>query len=190
MDIVLIGASAGGLAALARLLPLLPPGFPCPVAVVLHVHKTQDSYSGYLDGLCALRVKEAEDKEAALPGVCYFAPADYHLLVERDGTLSLSADEKVNYSRPSIDVLFESAAEAYGRGAVAVLLTGASSDGAAGLAEIRAAGGTAVVQDPGTAEQPFMPKAGLDRAGADRLLSIEGIGSYLTDLAARQSNGE
>jgi two-component system, chemotaxis family, protein-glutamate methylesterase/glutaminase len=183
MEIVVIGASAGGLGALGRLLPILPAGFPCPVAIVLHVHETQDDLSQSLCRACAMKVKEAEDKEPAEPGVCYLAPADYHLLVESDRTFSLSKDEKVNHSRPSIDVLFESAAASCGRGAVAVLLTGASRDGAGGLAAVRANGGTAVIQDPATAEHPFMPNAGLETAGADQLLEIEAIGRYLVHRA-------
>lgn len=180
MEVVLIGASAGGWNALNLLLPSLPADFPVPVVVVQHVHASQEaSWVGYLDDLCALKVKEAEDKEPLALGVCYFAPPDYHLLIERDRTASLSRDEKVHYSRPSIDVLFESAAMAYGPEAVAVILSGASRDGAAGLAAIRANGGVAVIQDPFTAEFPCMPQAALDVAGADYRVSVEEMGSLL-----------
>ena len=188
VDLVLVGASAGGLNALSVLLPLLPGDYPCPVIVVQHLHPEQDMFlAEYFDRLCALRVKEAEEKEPLSPGCCYFAPADYHLLVERDRTLSLSTEEKVNHSRPSIDVTLESAAAALGPAVLAVILTGASRDGAAGLAAIRSQGGIAVVQDPATAEFPIMPQAALERAGADHLLPIEAIGPLLVALARHPS---
>jgi two-component system, chemotaxis family, protein-glutamate methylesterase/glutaminase len=186
VEVVLIGASAGGMHALSRLLPMLPGDFPCPVVIVQHLHPDQDLFMAeYFDRLCALTVKEAEEKEPLVPGFCYLAPPDYHLLIERDGTLSLSTEEKVNHSRPSIDVLLESAAVAFGAGAMAVMLTGASRDGAAGLAAVRSNGGLAVVQDPATAEYPLMPQAALDAAGADHVLPIEGIGELLRQMTKR-----
>lgn len=183
MEVVLFGASAGGMDALRRVLPVLPEGFPAPVVVVQHLHSTQDEFlAGFFDRLCALRVKEAEDKEPLSPGFVYLGPPNYHLLVEKDRTLSLSTDEKVNHSRPSIDVLFKSAADAYGPGAVAIVLTGANQDGAIGLAAIRAQGGLAVIQAPDTAEYPSMPQAALDTAGADFVLPVEEIGPLLVRL--------
>ncbi|MFW6235893.1 MAG: chemotaxis protein CheB [Desulfovibrionales bacterium] len=190
LQIVVIGASAGGMNALTRLLPLLPENFPCPVVIVQHRHPDQDDFlAEYFNRLCPLRVKDAQDKEVLAPGVCYLAPADYHLLIERDRTLSLSTDEKVNHSRPSIDVLFESAAVAFGQGVAAAVLTGASRDGAAGLSLIREAGGIAFVQDPSTAEYPFMPQAALETAGADHVLPIEDIGGLLLHLANGSMHG-
>lgn len=182
---VLIGASAGGMEALSLLLPSLPGDFPVPVAVVQHLHASQDAFLvEYFDRLCALAVREAEDKEPLAVGVVTLAAPNYHLLIEDDRTVSLSMDAKVNHSRPSIDVLLESAARVYGSGAVAVVLTGASRDGAAGLAAIRAAGGIGVVQDPATAAFPLMPKAALEAAGADFVLRIEDIGPMLVLLAS------
>ena len=183
MEVVLIGASAGGMDALRRVLSVLPGSFPAPVVVVQHLHHTQDEFlAEYFDRLCALRVKEAEDKEALSPGFVYLGVPNYHLLVEMDRTLSLSTDEKVNHSRPSIDVLFKSAADAYGPEALAIVLTGANRDGAEGLAAIRGQGGRAVVQTPGTAEYPVMPQAALDTAGADFVLPVEEIGPLLVRL--------
>jgi two-component system, chemotaxis family, protein-glutamate methylesterase/glutaminase len=183
VEVVLIGASAGGMNALRRLLPLLPGVFPCPVVIVQHVHPEQDTFMAeYFNSLCALTVKEAEEKEELVPCFCYLAPPDYHLLIELDRTFSLSTEEKVNHSRPSIDVLLESASVAFGPGAMAVMLTGASRDGAAGLAAVRSNGGLAVVQDPSTAEYPLMPQAALDTAGADYVLSLEAIGELLLQL--------
>jgi len=180
---VFMGTSAGGMEALKRILSALPAGFPVPVVVVQHLHPTQDGFlADFFDSLCPLKVKEADDKEPLAPGVIYLGPPNYHLLVDPGRTLSLSTDEKVNHSRPSIDVLFESAADAYGPGAVAVVLTGASRDGAAGLAHIRAKGGLAIVQDPKTAEYPLMPQAALDTAGADHVLLVDAIGPMLVHL--------
>jgi len=191
-EAVFIGVSAGGMDALRRVLAPLPADFPAPVVVVQHLHASQgDFLAEYLGRLCALRVKEADDKDSLSPGVVYLAPPNYHLLVESDRSLSLSTDDKVNHSRPSIDVLFESAAAAYGPGAVAVVLTGASRDGAEGLRLIREQGGAAIVQDPATAEHAFMPQAALDCAGADHVLGLGDIGPKLVRLVTgRTVNGE
>ncbi|KAK0350625.1 hypothetical protein LTR94_028280, partial [Friedmanniomyces endolithicus] len=142
---VVIGASAGAVQALLKILPALPAEFPAPVLVAVHVPADRDNVlAPLLQSRCRVRVKEAEDKETARPGVVYFAPSNYHLLVESNGDLALSSDEAVNYSRPSIDVLFESAADAYGAGLTGVILTGANEDGAAGLSAVAAAGGIAL----------------------------------------------
>jgi len=181
---VVIGASAGGVQALMTILPVLARGFPLPVLVVLHVPADRSNVLAPLfAGRCALTVKEAEDKETARPGVVYFAPSDYHLLVEADGGLALSSDEPVNYSRPSIDVLFESAADAYGAGLVGIILTGANEDGAAGLAAVAAAGGQALVEEPSAAYARSMPEAALGASALARAMSLEGIADYLKGLA-------
>jgi len=131
---------------------------------------------------CRMRVKEAEDKEPMDGGVIYFAPSDYHMLVEADGALALSNDEPVNYSRPSIDVLFESAADAYGPALVGVILTGANNDGAAGLKAVTDAGGVAIVEDPAQAYASAMPDAALDAAATAKVMNLDAIASYLSSL--------
>lgn len=186
--IVAIGASAGGLDALKTVLGSLPADYPWPVLALLHASAR---YGGsQLDQLlqrgCVLPVCEAQARQAARPGVVHLAPAGYHLLLERDLRFSLSVDEKVSYSRPSIDVLFDSVAEACGAGAVGVILTGANDDGAAGLAAIRALGGLAIVQDPAEAQAAQMPRAALDRAGADHVLRLRGIAAKLAALPGEE----
>jgi two-component system chemotaxis response regulator CheB len=159
---VVVGASAGAIEALMAILPGLPADFPAPILVVVHVPPDRRSLiPQVLQPHCALSLREAEDKEPAEAGHVYFAAADYHLLVERDGRLSLSSEEAVQFSRPSIDVLFETAADAYGPAAVALVLSGANSDGAAGARAIAQAGGLILVQSPETAAATAMPLAAL-----------------------------
>lgn len=180
---VVIGASAGAIQALLHILPALPSSFALPVFVVVHVPPgRQSELAGLFAGKCRLPVREAEDKEPVAPGTIYFAPPDYHLLVEAEGTLALSADEPVFFSRPSIDVLFESAADAYGARIVGVILTGANEDGAQGLAAIAAAGGMALVQDPATAYARTMPDAALVACPDARRLPIADIVAMLLKL--------
>jgi two-component system chemotaxis response regulator CheB len=175
--------SAGGLDVLGRLLPLIPASFPLPVIVVQHLHPLQDrSFLEILGRSCALVVREAEEKEKALPGVVYFAPPNYHLMLESDATFSLSVDEKVNYSRPSMDVLFETAAEAFGPGLIGIILTGAGRDGAVGLRRIKENGGTTIVQDPATAQFPIMPMAAMEETKVDHVMNIEEIARFLSGL--------
>lgn len=173
--VVVVGASAGGFRALERVLRTLPPTFSLPIVAVQHrSRESTDAYAEVIGGTTALPVRDADD-EAPLraPGV-YLGPPDYHVLVE-PGRLVLSVDEPVAFSRPSIDVLFESAADAYGPGVVAVLLTGANQDGARGLARVKQAGGFAIVQDPHTAESPEMPAAGIAYAPVDRIVPLDRI---------------
>lgn len=180
---VVIGASAGAVQALLAVLPTLPAGFAAPVLVVVHVPSDRDNVLvPLLQAKCRLTVKEAEDKEPIAPGVIYFAPSDYHLLVEADRTLALSNDEPVNYSRPSIDVLFESAADAYGENLVGVILTGANHDGAAGLKAVVDAGGVAIVQSPAEAYATPMPDAALQASPAAMIMNLDAIASYLSSL--------
>lgn len=159
-EAIVIGGSAGGLAALSTVLSALPADFQLPIAAVLHVPPTRRALLAEVLAMrCALAVREAEDKEPILPATVYVAPPDYHLLIEKTRTFSLSVDDPVNYSRPAIDVLFESAAHAYGKGAAGVILTGASADGALGLLRIFEAGGTAIVQSLESAAMRAMPEA-------------------------------
>ena len=180
---VVVGVSAGGLETLKELLPLIPAGFALPIIIVQHLHPMQDKFFiDSLDSICPLPVREAEEKERVMPGNVFFAPPNYHLLIEKDRTFSLSVDEKVNFSRPSIDVLFETAAEAYGPELIGIILTGASRDGAAGLRRIKENGGTAIVQDPATARFPVMPSAALAETEVDFVLSILKIGVFLAGI--------
>jgi two-component system chemotaxis response regulator CheB len=182
---VVIGASAGAVQALLALLPALPPSFALPVMVVVHVPPDRDNVLvPLLQAKCRITVKEAEDKEPIEGGVIYFAPSDYHLLVETDGTLALSTDEAVNYSRPSIDVLFESAADAYRSDLLGVILTGANHDGAAGLRAVLDAGGQAIVQDRTEAYATAMPDAARETCPTANVMNLDAIASYLSSLGA------
>lgn len=183
IEAVVIGASAGGFEALLAVLEGLPTGYPAPVAVVLHLPEHRESRLAELFGhRLAMAVREARDKEPLAAGTVYFAPPGYHLLVEADRSFSLSCEDRVNYARPSIDVLMLSAADAYGPALCGILLTGANYDGAAGLAGMQIAGGLAVVQDPATAEVPTMPEAALRRMTPDLVLSLAEIHDLLRRL--------
>lgn len=173
---IVIGASAGGLRALKALLPALPHDFPCPILIVQHISPKSDNYmSRMLNEASAIHVKEADEKEKLRAGTAYIAPPDYHLLVEADQTLSLSADDKVNYSRPSIDVLFESAADAFGSQLIGIVLTGANADGAEGLLAVKRAGGYTLVQDPEDAESKAMPLAAIHLVNPHSILRLDEI---------------
>jgi two-component system chemotaxis response regulator CheB len=179
-DAIVIGTSAGGLDALGILLPLLEAKLPVPILIVQHISASSDSFMvTYFDRLCKLTVKEAEEKELLLPGFVYFAPPDYHLMVEDDWTVSLSNEEKVNYSRPSIDVLFETASWAFGRRLIGIILTGANWDGAAGCEIIKQNGGLTIVQDPATAAVARMPESVIERITPDYILSLVEMGNLI-----------
>ena len=181
---IVIGASAGAIDALGGILPELPAGLPAALLVVVHVPRDRPSALPELFAQrCALRVCEAEDKIAAAAGTVYFAPPDHHLLVERGGSLALSIDDPVNMSRPSIDVLFESAAYAFGPRVLGIVLSGANADGAAGLAIIRARGGLAWAQSPDSAKVGVMPQAAI-AAGADAILPPDEMAHALAQWAA------
>lgn len=183
-----IGVSAGGVAVLPCLLGTLTADFALAMVIVQHLHPLQDDYFiERLGSACRLPVREAEEKERVQAGVIYLAPPNYHLLIEMDKTFSLCVGEKVNFSRPSIDVLFETAAEAFGAGLIGVILTGASRDGAAGLRQVKSKGGLAVVQDPQTAEYPTMPLAALEETRADYVRNIEEISRLLCDLGSTRA---
>lgn len=230
-DLVVIGASLGGIQALSRLLSELPKGFPLPILIVQHRHKSSDNaLSTFLQESCQLSVVEAEDKETIKPGWVYIAPADYHLLIEanpeteteRDNKerrlykanghreslsanlgslksphpstlapspwkccaagIALSTEAPVCYARPSIDVLFESAADACGKKVIGIILTGASSDGTQGLAKIKAKGGLTIVQEPNNAESRTMPASAIAAVAVDWILSLSEIAPLLINL--------
>jgi two-component system chemotaxis response regulator CheB len=185
---VVIGASAGGVEALGFLLGSLPADLRLPVVVVMHVLSGKPSRLAELFGSkCRVPVREASDKEPLVPGTIYIACPDYHLLVEPDFTLGLSNEEPVCWSRPSIDVLFESAAEAWGERLLGIVLTGANADGANGLRAVRAAGGLGWVQSPLEASSAVMPSAALKLAGADRVLELAEMAKELGLLAGAGS---
>ncbi len=184
LEAIVIGGSAGALVALEAILPALPPECPLLVAIVLHVLPTRPSLlASVLGARCPLPVKEAEDKESVRAGTIFLAPPGYHLLIERDRTFALSVDEPVHYSRPSIDVLFESAADAYGARVAGVILSGANQDGARGLAAIKARGGLGIVQSPDDAQVRYMPDAALAAVRADHVLARGALGALLAKLA-------
>lgn len=172
IDAVVVGASAGGVEVLSALLAALPAGCPVAFFIVMHIPRERPSLLPEVFGMrCALPVKEAEDKEPVQPGTVYFAPPDYHLLLDRGPALALSSDEPVHFSRPSIDVLFESAADIYGERLLGLILTGANQDGAAGLAAVGRSGGRTVVQDPDSAAVAYLPQAALQQGPVDFILS-------------------
>ena len=189
-ELVVLGASWGGLRALGSLLEALPEGFEVPVVIAQHrpAATNEELLERILAKRSKLEVVGATDKDPLEPGRVYVAPADYHLIVE-PGQLALSTDEPVQFARPSVDVLFESAADAYAERAVGVLLTGVNADGAAGLARIATAGGFTIAQDPATAEQPEMPAAAIALGAARRILPLEQIGPLLAGLRPVMTGG-
>jgi two-component system chemotaxis response regulator CheB len=183
IEAIVIGASAGALEALSVVLPALPSHYPRAVLVVVHVPPDRKSVLVDLfQAKCNVKVQEAEDKEPIKAGTIYFAPPDYHLLVEKDKSLSLSSDEPVLFSRPSIDVLFESAADAYGSALIGVVLTGANQDGSHGIRTLTELGGMAIVQRPDEAFSSAMPEAALAACPGARVLSLEQIAAYLQEV--------
>jgi two-component system, chemotaxis family, protein-glutamate methylesterase/glutaminase len=186
LQAVVIGASAGGLDALKLLLEALPADFKPAVFVVLHLPAHgAPGLVALLDDACALPVAAAVDKQPVQPGTVVLAPPNYHLLVEPDHVLALSVDAPVNYARPAIDPLFESAATVYGRGLLALVLTGANRDGAAGAVAVRRRGGRVWVQEPESAYSPEMPAAALAVAGADAVLALPDMARRLAAAGRR-----
>ncbi len=182
-EAVVIGGSAGGLEALEIILKTLPAGFPAPVAAVFHLSPDSDNYMvEYLNRNCRVWIKEAEDKEMIHPGRVYLAPPNYHLMVNTDRTLVLSAEPRINYSRPSIDPLFETAADVLGTRLVGVLLSGANRDGSRGMKRIKENGGLAVVQSPETTLAPQMVEAAMATVTADHVLPPDAIGALINRL--------
>ncbi|TAN42536.1 MAG: chemotaxis protein CheB [Nitrospirae bacterium] len=184
---VVVGVSMGGVEALRVLLGGLPQDFRLPVIIVHHTSPdSQSNLAALLDSFCPLRIKEADEEEKIEAGTAYFAPPNYHLLLERDGTLSLSVDMPVCFARPSVDVLFESAAKACGPGLIGIIMTGGGSDGSGGLKTIKDMGGITIVQDPLEAEADFMPRSALAAVKADHVLPLKGIAPLLCALAERK----
>lgn len=181
-EIVVVGASTGGLRALQVLLAGLPEDFPLPIVMVQH--RGNDSETGLCEFLsrgCALPVSEPEDKEPVLPAHVYLAPRDYHLMIERK-CFALSTEMPVVFARPSIDVLFKSAVDEYHQRTIGVILTGANRDGARGLAEIKSRGGLTVVEEPASAICPEMPEAAIAGTKADLILPLDEIAPELYRL--------
>lgn len=185
VEILVIAGSAGSLDVILKMLPRLDVEVNFPIIVVLH---RKASYDSSLADLLATRttipVVEAEEKDQLRKGVVYLAPADYHLLIESDRSLSLDYSEKIQYSRPCIDVTFENVAEVYKDRAAAILLSGANSDGAKGLKRIKQAGGITAVQNPATAEVSFMPNQALQTAKIDYVLEVDEIAYFINKLSA------
>ncbi|MBS2013626.1 MAG: chemotaxis protein CheB [Deltaproteobacteria bacterium] len=181
-EAVVIGGSAGAIEALGAILPALSGDAKVPVVVVVHLPSRRASLLVEIfERRCALPVREPEDKQPVSPGI-WFAPPDYHLLIERTRTFALSVDDPVRYSRPSIDVLFESAADAFGSGLCAVVLSGANEDGARGAASVKHAGGTVLVQSPESSESAEMPAATLRAARPALVAAPAALGQMLRDL--------
>ncbi|MFH7026083.1 MAG: chemotaxis protein CheB [Heteroscytonema crispum UTEX LB 1556] len=188
-EIAVIGTSLGGLQALEVILPGLPKSLPIAIAIAQHRHKTSDGeLIDYLRQQSLLPVVEAEDKQPIVAGKVYLAPADYHLLVE-PGHFALSTEAPVSYARPSIDVLFETTADAYGERVIGIILTGASDDGAQGLRKIKAYGGLAIVQEPATAVSRTMPDAAIAAVNAAKIIPMFQIPPFLVNLCSSSSLG-
>jgi two-component system chemotaxis response regulator CheB len=180
INAVVIGGSAGSLEVLFQLLPLLHENLSVAILIVLHRKNSADSsLAALLAGKCLLPVSEAGDKDPMQPGHIYLAPSDYHLLIEKDRTFSLDDSEKINYSRPSLDVTFESAADVYGSSLTGIVLSGANEDGTIGLRAIHNAGGTIIVQNPNTAQMPVMPQSALTSLPIDHVLNAREIAAYI-----------
>ncbi|MEA3495342.1 MAG: chemotaxis protein CheB [Bacteroidota bacterium] len=180
---IVIGASAGGIDALTKLLTALKSDLKLAVIVVQHISPYSDNFMvSHLNNICKLKVVEANEKDEIKSGTIYFAAPDYHLLVEEDKTFSLSAEEKVNFSRPSIDVLFETAADVYGENLIGIILTGANKDGSEGLKTIKKNGGFTIVQDPKCAEVDTMPIVAINTVDVDKILNIKEISDFINGL--------
>jgi two-component system chemotaxis response regulator CheB len=185
--LLLTGGSAGSLDVILKILPHLNRRAGYAVIIVIHRRAVQDSLlEDILSAKTDWQVKEAEEKERLLPGLIYIVPPDYHLLVENDHSITLDDSEKVNYSRPSIDVTFESAAEAYGKNAIAVLLSGANADGVEGLQRIKELGGTCIVQTPESAEVSYMPEQAIRHVAIDHIVAADELGSFINNLLMNQ----
>lgn len=181
---IVMGASVGGTKAIRSCLAPLPASFPLPIIIVQHLHSSdRGRLAQHLDGEVALSVCSASDKEKIVSGRVYFAPANYHLFVERDETLALSLDPPVNWSRPSIDILFESASRVWRERLVGVVLTGSMADGARGMRAVAERGGLTVVQDPETAYNSEMILAVMKKTAIDHVIPLSFMGEFLSKLS-------
>ena len=183
IDAIVIGTSAGGLEALTQVFANLPKDYPVPILVVIHLPPDKVSLmADIFNDKCDLNVVEAMDKQPIEPGHIYFAPPNYHMMVEHGGSIALSSEEAVRYSRPSIDVLFETAADAYRENLLGIILTGANNDGANGLKQIMAQGGSALIQDPNTAEMDAMPIAAAKKCPHAGIANLQAINTYIKQI--------
>ena len=186
---IVIGGSAGSLHVILDILTEIRPGFSIPILVVLHRNSVQgSSLEELFSSRTDLPVKEVEEKEPVMPGSIYLCPADYHVLLEQDHSFSLDYSERVNYSRPSIDVSFHSAADVYGEGLACCLLSGGNADGVVGLQYMKERGGLAIVQDPATAEVPYMPQHAITRVEVDIVLPANELPHFIKQLDRLRSN--
>ena len=186
-EAIVIGVSSGGLKAMKVMFSCLPKEFNTPIIIVQHIgSQSENLWISLLNDKSNLYIKEADEKESIEQGKVYIAPPNYHLLIERDKTFSLTIDERVNYARPSIDVLFESAAEAYKSKLIGVILTGSNNDGTNGLKRIKEYGGLTIVQDPATAESSYMPASAMAVVQMDYILTLENIIKLLIKIDAQK----
>jgi len=186
-EAIVIGVSSGGMNAMKVMFSLLPKEFNTPIIIVQHISsQSENLWIRLLNDKSNLYIKEADEKESIENGKVYIAPPNYHLLIERDKTFSLTIDERVNYARPSIDVLFESAAEAYKNKLIGVILTGSNNDGTNGLKRIKEYGGLTIVQDPATAESSYMPASAIAVVQMDYILTLENIIKLLIKIDAQK----
>ncbi len=182
-EAIVIGSSAGGLHALKTLIKGLKPGFDIPIIIAQHLSPHSENYMAhFLDQLNTIKVKEADEREKILAGHAYIAPPNFHLLIENDRTFSLTVEEKVNYARPSIDILFETAAEVFREKLIGIILTGANHDGANGIRKIRFFGGFTIAQNPSSAESDTMPKAAIQTGSILKTMELEEIAVFLNSL--------
>ena len=189
-QLIVIGCSWGGFSGLREIFGAFPATFPVPIVVAQHrLAQGGDGLDASMQSASDLPIADVMDKEPLLGGAIYLAPADYHTIVEGK-FLALSTDDVVQYARPSIDVLFQSAAESYGSSLIAVILTGANEDGAEGLCRVKELGGYTIVQDPKTAIRREMPEAALAKVRPNRVLPLEEIGPYLVELCTSKVGGD
>jgi two-component system chemotaxis response regulator CheB len=183
-DLLVVGGSAGSLHVVLSMLSALPDSFSIPLLIILHRNSIfESSLEDLLATRTRLPIKEVEEKEPIKPGTIYICPADYHVLLEKEHTFSLDYSERINYSRPSIDVTFRSAADVYGPGLIGLLLSGGNADGAEGMEYVQKKGGFTIVQDPATAEVPYMPQQAITRMQADIIIPTEEIPGFISSLS-------
>ncbi len=186
-EAIVIGVSAGGMDALRKIIPLLPSDFSASIIVVQHLHPQSDDFLAIdLDKKSRLTVKQADEKEKLMPGLVYFAPPNYHLLIENNKTFSLSICDMINYARPSIDILFETAAETFQEKLIGIVLTGANRDGCLGAKKIKECGGMVIVQDPNTAEVQLMPRSVIESVKVDYVLPLDNIAHFLIEHVQKE----